>query len=74
MQMTIADDKSLIAGGPAMRRRQFLGIVGRAAAWPFAARAQQQAAVPVIGFLRITSAADAERLVAALRQGLRESA
>lgn len=56
-----------------MRRRQFLGIVGGAAAWPIAARAQQQGQLPVIGFLRPTSAADAGHMVAAVRQGLRES-
>lgn len=56
-----------------MRRRQFLGIVGGAAAWPIASRAQQQAPIPVVGFLRPTSAADAGHMVAAVRQGLRES-
>jgi putative ABC transport system substrate-binding protein len=56
-----------------MRRREFISFLGGAAAvWPFGVRAQQQA-TPRIGFLRPTGAADAGHLVAAVRQGLRES-
>src|SRR5215831_13237487 len=55
-----------------MRRREVITLLGGAAAWPFAARAQQQT-VPVVGFLRPTRADESGHLVAAVRQGLRES-
>ena len=56
-----------------MRRRAFIKvIVGTAVAWPLAARAQQPAKVPRIGFLRFGPAsANADR-VEALRAGLRD--
>jgi putative ABC transport system substrate-binding protein len=55
-----------------MRRREFIRLVGGAAGWPLAARAQQTAK-PMVGFLRPTKAEESGQLVAALRQGLRES-
>lgn len=56
-----------------MRRREFIRlIVGAAVALPVAGRAQQPA-MPVIGFLRSTSANASADLVAALRRGLTEA-
>jgi ABC-type uncharacterized transport system substrate-binding protein len=58
--------------GVDMQRREFVTFLGAAAAWPITARAQQSA-VPVIGFIRPTRAEESGHLVAAVRQGLRES-
>jgi putative tryptophan/tyrosine transport system substrate-binding protein len=56
-----------------MKRREFITLVGGAAASvPFAARAQQ-ASVPVVGFIGSGSPDDQVNLVAATRQGLKEA-
>src|SRR5262245_27651252 len=59
-------------GEIAMRRREFVGLVGSAAAWPLAARAQEQA-VPGIGSLHGNSPSQSEDRLAAFSQGLNDT-
>ena len=56
-----------------MRRREFITLLGGGAAAVSTRSARAQTSMPVIGFLRVTSAADSTHLVKAFREGLKEA-
>ena len=55
-----------------MRRREFITLLGGAAAWPLAGRAQQTAKLPRIGILWPNPLAASGHFVEAFRLGLHE--
>ena len=58
-------------GNASIGRRKFATLLGGAAAWPFAARAQP--APPVVGFMNAVARNTLERFIAALRAGLAQT-
>jgi putative ABC transport system substrate-binding protein len=55
-----------------MRRRDFIGVIGGAAAWPLVASAQQQA-LPLVGIAVAGSAEVLRRALAGFEDGLKEA-
>src|SRR5262245_44279378 len=58
--------------GEPMRRREFITLLGGAAAWPLAASAQPSGKTHRIGFLGVFSYSEYRRNVDALHRGLRQ--
>ena len=55
-----------------LKRREFITLLGGAAAWPLAARAQQSAGQPLVGLLSPLSAAAWVHILGAFRRGMRD--
>jgi putative ABC transport system substrate-binding protein len=60
-------------GGAGMQRREFIGLIGAAAAWPPTARAQQAANLPLVAVISIVGEKLAAARIASIREGLKQA-
>jgi putative ABC transport system substrate-binding protein len=56
-----------------LKRREFITLLGGAAAWPLVARAQQGGPMPLVGFLHVSSPEASGDRLRAFRQGLKDT-
>ena len=59
--------------GLAMKRREFIGLIGGAAAWPLATQAQQAANLPLVAVISVASEQLATARSASIREGLKQA-
>jgi putative ABC transport system substrate-binding protein len=59
--------------GAAMQRREFIGLIGGAAAWPLAARAQQAANLPLVAVIAMSTEQLVTARSASIREGLKQA-
>jgi putative ABC transport system substrate-binding protein len=59
--------------GAAMQRREFIGLIGGAAAWPLAARAQQAANLPLVAVIGMSTEQLVTARSASIREGLKQA-
>jgi putative ABC transport system substrate-binding protein len=59
--------------GTAMQRREFIGLIGGAAAWPLAAQAQQAANLPLVAVISSAGEQLATTRSASIREGLKQA-
>jgi len=56
-----------------MQRREFIGLIGGAAAWPLAARAQQAANLPLVAVIAMSTEQVSTSRIASIREGLKQA-